>query len=80
LGEALRSKNTNFQDLLQLQNREGKKLLIPIKKCEFWTSKIKKRILKNSIEPKQLQQLFTHLENAIIWRINNSSADFNIGV
>lgn len=31
------------------------------------------------MESKQLQQLFTHLEDVIIWRINNSSEDFNIG-
>ncbi len=31
------------------------------------------------MEPKQLQKLFTHLENVISWRINNSSEDFNRG-
>lgn len=31
------------------------------------------------MESKQLQELFTHLEDVIIWRINNPSQDFNIG-
>lgn len=31
------------------------------------------------MEPKQLQKLFTHLEEVITWRINNSSEYFNIG-
>lgn len=31
------------------------------------------------MESQQIQQLFTHLENVIIWRINNPSEDFNIG-
>ncbi len=30
------------------------------------------------MESKQLQQLFTHLENVIIWRINNSAKDFTL--
>ncbi|GEM_PF-5536456 len=30
------------------------------------------------MEAKQLQKLFTHLEEVITWRINNSSEDFNI--
>lgn len=30
------------------------------------------------MESKQLQQLFTHLEDVITWRINNPSKDFNI--
>ncbi|MGG7468843.1 ATP-binding protein [Chryseobacterium arthrosphaerae] len=31
------------------------------------------------MEAKQLQKLFTHLEEVITWRINNSSEDFNTG-
>lgn len=31
------------------------------------------------METEKIQQLFTHLENVIIWRINNSSEDFNTG-
>lgn len=31
------------------------------------------------METEKIQQLFTHLENVIIWRINNSSEDFNMG-
>ncbi|NIF06640.1 ATP-binding protein [Chryseobacterium sp. Tr-659] len=31
------------------------------------------------MESKQLQNLFTHLENVITWRIHNASEDFNIG-
>ncbi|MDV7698742.1 ATP-binding protein [Chryseobacterium soli] len=31
------------------------------------------------MEQKQIQKLFTHLEEVITWRINNSSEDFTIG-
>ncbi|MEC3874321.1 ATP-binding protein [Chryseobacterium salviniae] len=31
------------------------------------------------MEAEQIQKLFTHLEDVIIWRINNSSEDFNTG-
>lgn len=31
------------------------------------------------MEAKQLQKLFTHLEEVITWRINHSSEDFNTG-
>lgn len=31
------------------------------------------------MEAEQIQRLFTHLENVITWRINNSSEDFNTG-
>ncbi|MBO9690469.1 ATP-binding protein [Chryseobacterium sp.] len=31
------------------------------------------------MEARQLQKLFTHLEEVITWRINNSSEDFNTG-
>ncbi|UKB81188.1 ATP-binding protein [Chryseobacterium sp. MEBOG07] len=31
------------------------------------------------MEPKQIQKLFTHLEQVITWRINNPSEDFTIG-
>jgi AAA+ superfamily predicted ATPase len=31
------------------------------------------------MEAEQIQKLFTHLENVITWRINNSSEDFNTG-
>lgn len=31
------------------------------------------------MESEQLQELFTHLEKVITWRINNPSEDFNIG-
>jgi len=31
------------------------------------------------MKPEQIQKLFTHLEEVITWRINNSSEDFTIG-
>jgi AAA+ superfamily predicted ATPase len=32
------------------------------------------------MKPQQIQKLFTHLEEVITWRINNTSEDFNLGV